>query len=571
MIKVISFEVVPEPNRFFDKDDDETIPAELVTSTGNTLAELLAVAYLERVSQYKRDLEKGYKEIRFGYSQWADKRPTFKVDLPGGTETIVFDEELDARLMEIYGLHGWDGILRLEQALEDAEKNPRTRSLEPWWVILPFYLFTRNRLILLIRQALIEIEKKAAQIIVSRLNLTAITVATAWETEFVFSSKEIKTGRLIPSASLDTPLPEKKTVYSMGNRQLSDDLFPLFSEAVNARAYVDEQNRKVARLTSDIEEIGEEATGGPPYSVVLDLEDAQKLIQQTNDVLAMLLEQISKKAVLALLALPLLKQGFEQPDMESAIGEALWPFYGKLDQLAKAIDPQTSRIEMDFPGIQGSAPDAARKLEILFSFGYHIEALCAEKAIAQAVDNPAYFALLSEETLNHLIKTNGVEYGTLAHVVCHHYLLILMRQIEEARKSQETFKRFFEALAKVGAGLSIALALAPVDLPVAAVLRIVSVALGTPFLLFQIYSIVHQLSVFEQAVNLRLAEAATTNIELLAAISELTAMRAEYAEQITKTMSMEIGLLVAGGKWPIFKEFLHWRGYYADLKMLLED
>src|SRR5437667_6438927 len=152
-----SFEVDPSPNRFFDRDGDGTIPDEFFTSTGNNLAEQLEVAYLERVSRYKQELEK-----RFGNSLLVDKRPTVKVDLPGGTETVAFDEELDARLMEIYVLHGWDGILKLEQALEGAH---------PWSVVLPFYSFTRNRLILLIRQSLIEIEKKAAQDILVRLNL----------------------------------------------------------------------------------------------------------------------------------------------------------------------------------------------------------------------------------------------------------------------------------------------------------------------------------------------------------------------------------------------------------------
>jgi hypothetical protein len=566
-MNMYSFEVDPSPNRFFDRDGDGTVPDEFFTGTSNNLAEQLEVAYLERVSRYKQDIKKGYQKIRFVNSSLVDKRPIVKVDLPGGTEAVVFDEELDARLMEIYVLHGWDGILKLEQALEHAQKK-LVRVLEPWLVVLPFYSFTRNRLILLIRQALIEIEKKAAQDIFARLNLTAITVNTAWLVKFVFSSKEEVVDLRKDEIFRDTPVLATKITYTMGNRQLSDDLFFLLSEAVNARAFVDEQNRKIKRLEQVIEYFKHEGTS-PPNNYEPDIKDAQNLIHQKNTVLETLLEQIRKKAPLALLAMPLLKKGFRQPDMENIIGEALSAFYGKIDKLAEAIKPQTSQIETNFLGIQENVPNATRTLESLFSFGYNIEVLATKKAISEAVDNPAYLALLSEETLNRLIETRVIERGTLAHIVCRRYTLTLMEQIENRRKSEENLKTFVEALARMGAGLSLAALASSGNPEVSAPIKFVAFVLGIPMMLFQIYSVVHQLSVFDQVINLRLAEADTTSIESLVALGEITAMRAEYAQQITETISKEIVLLIAAGKWEIFKQGLHLRGYYADLELFL--
>lgn len=569
-MNVSFFQVDWAPNRFFDSDDNGTVPDELFTSNGNLLAEKLEVAYLERTIQYKQKIKQFYAG-RVGPPPPPERRPTVKVDLPGGTETVVFGEELDARLMEIYVLHGWwDGILRLEKSLARAQKEIETRSTEPWFVVVPFYLFTRNRLILLIRQALIEIEKKAAQDIIARLSLTAMEVNTAWNTQFQFEE-------ISPPAEGGPGSDEAKpsgTTYSIGNRGLSDNLFLVLSETVKARTFLDEQNEKRERLESTIEGGEREFGKGNAPGVggtYMELEDTKKLIAQTNAALNRLYEQMIGLAPLAMLALPLLKQGFEQPDMENIIGETLWPFYRKIDKLAEAIDPQTSLVEMNFPGIQENVPNATHKLESLFSFGYNIEVLCAEKSISTAVDNPAYLPLLSEETLYRLIETKVIEQGTLTHIVCQRYTLILMKQIENKRESEEMLKTFFEALARIGAGLSLASLLLSSNPAVSAPLRIVSAVLGIPVVLFQMYSVVHQLSAFDQAVNLRLTEPGTTRIESLAGIGELSVMRAGYAQQITQTMLTEIGLLIAGGKWAAFKQGLHVRGYYADLEVLLED
>ncbi len=171
--------------------------------------------------------------------------------------------------------------------------------------------------------------------------------------------------------------------------------------------------------------------------------------------------------------------------------------------------------------------------------------------------------------MNRLIETRVIERGTLAHIVCQRYTLILMEQIESTRKFEEYLKIPFEVLAWLGAGLALASLVVSSNPAASTTLRAVSTVLGVPVLLFQIYSVVHQLSVFEQVINLRLAEADTTNMESLVAVGELTAMRAEYAQQITETIFKEIVLLIAAGKWEIFKQGLHLRGYYADLELFL--
>ncbi len=556
-MSISSFVVDAAPNRFFDSDDGGVkVPDELSASPGSTLEEKLEVAYLEQANRYKQEIQQGYKQVRWGDFPWPDTYPSVKVGLPGGTETIVFDEELDARLMEIYVLHGWDGILQLERGLEAAQETRETRHTQPWFVVLPFYLFTRNRLVLLIRQALIEIEKKAAEDAISRLSVTAAEVSTAWETRFVFSTRHIKARRPKNSPSWDTPY-LYETTYVMENRGLSDRLFPLLTETVNQRTVLDEQIKRRGDLEGWIA-LARQDIGSPPYSDELNLQETKQSIEETRALLRDLYGHIAHLEPLVLPAVPLLKKGFDQPDMERVIGEALWPLYQKLNKLGEAINPQASRVETDIGGIREDAP--VGKLESLFPLGYDIELLCAEKAISKSDSDPAYLVLLSEESLNRLVATGAVETGTLAYFVCRRYALTLMEQVEKHRKSKEDLEK---VVAKLASALSIVSLVVPQ-------LRIASALLGLPAFVFQAYSVVHRLSLLDQVVNQRLLEASTADIKSLSAVGEVVAQRSEYAEQITEAILTEIGLMVAGGKWAAFKRGLYMRGYYSDLETLLE-
>ncbi|PLS84617.1 MAG: hypothetical protein CYG60_16965 [Actinobacteria bacterium] len=551
-MSISSFVVDAAPNRFFDSDDGGVkVPDELPASPGSTLEEKLEVAYLERASRYKQEIQQGYKQVRWGDFPWPDTYPTVKVSLPGGTETVVFDEELDARLMELYVLHGWDGILRLEQGLEAAQETRETRYTQPWFVVLPFYLFTRNRLILLVRQALIEIERKASEDAIARLSVTTVAVGTAWETKFAFSTERIKARRFKNEASFDTPNPYE-TAYVMGNRGLSDSLFPLMTETVDLRAVLDAQTRKKDYLEGLV------AAGEKHGSIELDIADLERSIGETRATLRTLYGRIAELEPLVLLAVPLLKGGFEKPEMENVIGETLQPLHRKLDKLREAINPQTSRVEAEFEGIREDAP--VGKLESLFPLGYDIELLCAEKAISKLDSDPAYLVLLSEESLNRLVSTDAIEAGTLAYFVCKRYVLTLMEQIEKNREFEEALER---AVAKLVSAVSIVSLVVPQ-------LRVASAVLGLPAFVYQTYSVVHRLSLLDQMVNQRLLEASTADIGSLSAVGEIVAQRSEYGQQITEAILTEIGLLIAGGRWAAFKRGLYLRGYYSDLETLLE-
>ena len=137
----------------------------------------------------------------------------------------------------------------------------------------------------------------------------------------------------------------------------------------------------------------------------------------------------------------------------------------------------------------------------------------------------------------------------------------MMEQIEQ---SQELQKAIEKSIAKVTSALSVASSVIPP-------LRPLSAALSVPALLFVIYSVNHQLSTFDQAINLRLMESNPTDLESVSAIGELIAEREEYAEQVTQTVIREVALIVAGGKWPGFHRALLLRNYYLDVEVLTSE
>lgn len=578
-MNITYFKVGWAPNRFFDNDEKNAAPEEFFSATNNPLAEKLEVAYLERVDRYRQDFEKAYKQIRWGDFPWSGKYSALKVDFLGGPETIVFDEELDARLMEIYVLYGWDGILKLEAALKLAQEDKRTKSTEPWFVVAPFYLFTRNRLILLIRQALTEIEKNAAQDIITRLSQTSNLVATDYKNfDFKDKSSEMKGGAEGGSGS-DRPASD----HEIGNKGLANELYSILSKAKEFLALQEELlNRlkqlqqfeselKVKTMTTDVRQRYEaqERLNAYVQANKLKQSDIVQLLTRMSASFADIRDALFQKAPTALLALPLLKEKFTRPQMEETIYTVVDSFKTTVEKLGQGIDPQISRVQIDFQGIRQDQPISASELEGLYKFGYHLEAECVEKAIDNAVKAPAYLALLSEATLSRLIDNQIVQNGTLEHVTCVHYISTLIGKIEEKRASEEKWKGFFEALAKTGAGLSVA-GLILTGTAVGGALTVASRITVVPTLIFQVYSVVHQLAQFDRALSLRVAEADAAGMGVLVDVGELSAMRAEYSQQITEIVLLEITLLRAAGRWGAVKTFLHLRGYYYDLEILLK-
>ena len=116
--------------------------------------------------------------------RWGRQRgqvhPEHAVKLPSRIVTVVYDGTLYRQLLEIYIVDGWGGIRAVQGALQDASRSRRAAALHPWGVAKSFFTYTRNLLILSIREALMSIERKAADRLVLELSLSARLVNESW-------------------------------------------------------------------------------------------------------------------------------------------------------------------------------------------------------------------------------------------------------------------------------------------------------------------------------------------------------------------------------------------------------
>lgn len=568
-----SYEVTATPSRFFDEDIAQAARGAVQVSE-NPLQDALEVLYLARIDQYKKDYQHYYTKIHFGSIQRADIYTRLSITIDGVAEIIVFDEELDARLFEIYLLYGWAGILAIESAIQTARSKPATKHTDPWHVVIPFFYFTRNRLILLVRDALIELEKLAAQSIYARLNQTTFAVNTGWNTQFQFKRIEEQVNTREGTLH-DTPVMEVKATHTIENRALSDSLYPIMSAAIATRTALNEQIKRKKLLDEQILFYLSEGISPKnlPHSVEVSPAEAQQQIDQFKLELDDLLKQIGMINPLALPAVALLQKDVSQAEMENAIGQSLYDIYQSVDDLAKAIDPQASKLSEFIPGIDLAKQLDATPLEKMYTPGFNLEAAWIDHAFDNAIKQPSHLVLLNQDVLLQLIAGGEITKGSMQHIVGMRYIAILIEKLEAKRVEEERWREVFAVFGKLAAGLSLlsfAAARTPATVGATGILQGVSIALGIPVLLFQIYSLTNQLAKFDQLLKQQLLANNAYDLDFLSSLGDLVALRSEFAEQITETVVKEMLLIFLAKKWGVFKQAMHLRGYYADLEVLLE-
>jgi hypothetical protein len=173
--------------------------------------------------------------------------------------------------------------------------------------------------------------------------------------------------------------------------------------------------------------------------------------------------------------------------------------------------------------------------------------------------------MLSEATLRRLLETGLVKKDTFEWIVLSQYVVALMVGVEEERRSHELVESLVQVLTKLSALLSLALAFTP-EAPIA---QGVSRLLGLGLLVYQGYSVAHQLALLDRQLALRLIELDREKAEAITRLTELMLIRTEWTQELTVTVIKELAIIAAANMWSQFKELAHFRGYYFDLEILI--
>ena len=557
----VRLEVVPAPNAFFD-GGSEPPPGYDPQSRPDQTTASRELAYAQRAAAYEAGLEAEYSRIRWGRRR-GHGHPEHTVRLQGHAVRVLYDATLNVQLLQIYLVDGWGGIRAVQDALAGASRASTSKPLHPWAYATSFFGFTRNLLVLSIRDALIAIERKAASRLVAELKLSGNLVAdcrTQLGLRESMTSAASETEDIItdgPSPSWDSPVRRKRVFYTVGNTKLAALLYELVHRAVAARTELAAMTTTRDRLRSDIDGIRDELSGGPPVGMELDLRDAEARIAQIEADIDILYADIHKVCPLALLAVPLLLLPLDRVTMEQTIGECVAQFEGESERIAEAYEGRAGKVADWIPGERpGVSP------ELLHGADVAPEADVLTPVLAGAPEDPGLLALASEGVLRLLVERGEVLFDSFEYVVLMHYLTELQRALIAEREGVDLLDR---VVGKVSALISLALWVVPAG----RIVRLVTAAFTVSVVSFYTYSVLHRLAILDRQLGSRLAELDRRKAAEIVAMTELAMMRASYVTDVSATVLRELGLIVASGAVPEFRLLMHVRGVYLDLETLV--
>jgi len=547
-------ELIPAPSPYFDADG----PAASGPSAAPATQALLTVSYLQRATFYENELVAGYQRIRFGGTPRGPEHPQSRARLRGGQEvTVTYDSTLDGQLGQVYAYYGWAGITAVEASLLAAARDSVTGRLHPWPVVRSFFTFTRNRLAVLVQDALVDLSAACADHVAAQLNDAATIVAKDWARLRLEQTETGPDGMKEPllPPSLDTPVRTYRKFWRIGDRDLAKRLFEPVRRVVAAR----EDLRQLEAKGDRLREAMAMDDGPPPDSVVMDVAETEQAAGRMQADMDILYQDVADVLPLGTLVVPLLSLPLKQAQMEHLLGVALGELNGRAEAVVRDINEGGDYLRARY-----GTWDAAKPLETYLPDGGSVEEALVKLALDDGADKPRYLPVLSEEALDAIVASGRVPRDSFTYVVWAHYKSAVVRGLAAERAREEMIARAVGEVARVAAMLSL---LSPWT---GTGLRVVSVFLGVGMLAFQAYSVVHQLSRLERQVSGALIELEATNARQVAAFRELMSLPGNYLAEATQAILVEVGLIIAAGAVDEIKQLWHYRAYYLDLQMLLE-
>jgi hypothetical protein len=537
----------------------------------------LRSTYEDRVARYHQELG----SVTTGDPATATTRyPELPVTLDTA-ETVIIDDELFEHLFDIYVYHGWAGIQRVEDAI--ARLVPSTPSggvSDSWWgPAWRFFLFTRNLLAMLIRDAIAELEQRAAARMIRHLSQVAAAVNDAWTARYRIT----RTERTVIEPYYKAATRARQVVtYSFADTAESKALFGALTQAVNQRVEHEELLQRVARIRDQVQTLRQitrqKQQRGRPLSSErqltseLDLKEQEQkqLEERSAGLLSAMQAVIMNSSPLGLLVLEGLATGFTQPQMENLLGATLWELYAHLDTLGARIDPGRSQSAALMAEISAAEFDALpERQRALVQLGGP-EATVVNAAVMNLPKEPAWLPLLHEQTLHLLLESGEIRRDSFTFVVFTHYVTTLGERLEAERRNEEASQTFWRAFSRVAAAASLVLLVTPVS-GVGAVLRGAALVADLVLLAHAVSSVTQQLARIDQLRDQQLLHANAFSVEGLGRLGELGTYRHELLDGITQQLLIELLLIVTGARWPSVKRLLIVRGYLQDVETLLAD
>jgi hypothetical protein len=215
------------------------------------LAEALRPAYVARTQAYYEQLaDVQSSDVTRSTDPRASGYPSL-VRSRGETEAFIIDGDLFSSLFDLYLAEGWPGIAELEADVA-AVARPQGQLDAPsagvpaqrWLHAYRFFVYGRNMLALMLRDALLRIESLAATRLVADLSVTASALAAAWD--------QFGITREVQSPGVDAPLGDDLITYRFANQALMSAVFAAVAGIIDQRAAFEALLDEITGLADDL-------------------------------------------------------------------------------------------------------------------------------------------------------------------------------------------------------------------------------------------------------------------------------------------------------------------------------
>jgi hypothetical protein len=513
------------------------------------------------------------KDLRF-FILPNDVYPKLVVNVNNEESEVVFDKSLYQQLFDMYVIHGWGGILEVKKELkylvkDDSEGLSGGVILKDWGIAKPqsqpawkhaklFFDFTERILAIMIRESLINIERKSSQSIISSLNSSASFVLDALQIKYNFTR--------IKEQNSD------KYNYTVGNSKEAEDLFMFLSEYISKKRRYELSLLRISFYKKAIESLRNKNTNSGGLGDLIEekqfnLSNELDQKQALEILVPNLANYIKKNHPFALLIVPSLKVDFERSEMENLFGLTIDLLYANIDGIASAIDNTEIKITTIMPWKENT--DTLQSILLFHIPENGLEHYVINYSLQKTEDSndKGYLSLLSEKNITLLVDREKIQKNSFEYVVSFHYRSILIKQLEIVANDQKRTKQTLQLISRVTAGISVATLITPAS-PVGRVFGFASFLIDSAILAHSVASIVESLKELDNQMKGKLINQDKLDQNQLAELGEILLLKKEIVENITEQLVIEI-ISLGVAQLKILREVVRVKGFYYDIETLV--
>lgn len=473
--------------------------------------------------------------------------PALNVLIDTDEYEVVFDFELLASLLAIYVNIGWAGLWKLEQLLNAKCSAAAKQRLMPssggiyvedaaqWIPVQSYFLYVRNILAILIRNALVSIEKKASDLLVLRLNYARNEAASIWK-EYGFAREIIDADCADEQGRVSSSTYEKYGADKVKLESLYLDIHDIYLQSVQLEKVTDKLDLVHAKISTAKHNIN-----GSRFQParLKKYNDRLKELQLKKTELATLVaglkeflnastESAVRNNPACLLVLGSINNIYNLNSLEQVLGKVLWQFINDVENDAAKSSKTINCIFKPIEGELNNPKQVQGYASIINSGG--IEGCVVDAAIDMLDGNLLLYGLLCEDILDSLIGQESINKESLEYIVCIKYLSILPAKLNAAEENKD---KFLKAISTISAALSVATLLIPETAPVSGLLRGVSLGVNALVLAHHYQNIAKRYAMMSQRASELLVKDGAVGPDVLARMGELAIMRKEILKELT--------------------------------------